>query len=372
MISGRGLSKDRRIYARRLGEIAAVFRNQSELPPNSGRSISTPSGLPYMPNCFLVLLIVLHQDTEAGLESNVKMSFSELGLLPVAKHDIYPFIDPAKNLKGAANGKTVLITGCGTGIGRGIAEAFAQAGAKCIIAAARRTEPLEETRAAIASLVGTSCEVIVKDGVDISKPECIKSLFEGLHEVPEVLVNNAGLSLQTKSILLADAEKWAMEIDTNVKGTFRMCQAYLKALERAGKTKVGACIINVSSNASWRCVFGRSSYAVSKVSMNCLSEYIDHECAEMGWDVRCFSTHPGGVMTDLTGDVPEAIRSRLIDQPALPGGVAVYLSTPRAGYLGGRFVNANWDMGTLEVHQRRIVEEDLLSTRVIGQEWRGY
>ena len=55
--------------------------------------------------------------------------------------------------------------------------------------------------------------------------------------------------------------------------------------------------------------------------------------------------HPGGVLTELASadDLPEAIRSILIDTPALPGGTAVYLSTDRARFLMGRFVPATWD-----------------------------
>lgn len=49
----------------------------------------------------------------------------------------------------------------------------------------------------------------------------------------------------------------------------------------------------------------------------------------------------------------------------LAAGTAVYLSTPRASYLDGRFVFSNYDMERLETLKEKIVKEDLLKTRVV-------
>lgn len=48
----------------------------------------------------------------------------------------------------------------------------------------------------------------------------------------------------------------------------------------------------------------------------------------------------------------------------LAAGTAVYLSTPRAGFLAGRFVFSNWDMEQLERLEDQIVSEDLLKSRI--------
>lgn len=48
----------------------------------------------------------------------------------------------------------------------------------------------------------------------------------------------------------------------------------------------------------------------------------------------------------------------------LAAGTAVYLSTPRAGFLAGRFVFSNWDMEQLEGLEDQIVSEDLLKSRI--------
>lgn len=48
----------------------------------------------------------------------------------------------------------------------------------------------------------------------------------------------------------------------------------------------------------------------------------------------------------------------------LAAGTALYLSTPRAEFLSGRFVFGNWDMEEVEAITDIIVGEDLLKTRI--------
>ena len=285
-------------------------------------------------------------------------------LLEPTKHDVYPFIDPQVGMKNAAAGKTVLVTGSGSGIGRAIAESFAVAGASEMILVARRKEPLEET-GKIITVSAPSCKVSVFSGVDIADFDSVNKMFDALKEPPDVLVSNAAVSMATATVAESDPLTWFREIDINIKGAYTVAHLYVNAAQAANKE---GCLINVSSNASWRYIPGRSSYATSKVSMNSLSEYIHREEEASGGRVRCVAMHPGGVLTDLAsaGDLPEAIKRILIDTPALPGGVAVYLSTDRARFLMGRFVVATWDMEQLENERERIEKEDLLKTRVVG------
>lgn len=51
----------------------------------------------------------------------------------------------------------------------------------------------------------------------------------------------------------------------------------------------------------------------------------------------------------------------------LVGGTAVFLSTPAAHFLSGRFVTANWDMEELVQRQDEIVREDKLRMFCKGQ-----
>ncbi|RFU79480.1 oxidoreductase, short chain dehydrogenase reductase family [Trichoderma arundinaceum] len=286
--------------------------------------------------------------------------------------DIYPFIDPKGSLKNAALGKSVLVTGAGTGIGKAIAEQFAVAGASSVVLAGRRAQPLEDTKASIAALA-PSCQVFVRSGADVADKASVKALMDSLTEIPDIpdiLIHSAAVSLSTAAIDESNPDWWLGDIDNNIRGMYVIATAYLNALKAAGKTR--ARIINVGSVASWRYVYGRSSYAASKVAMNTFTEYIDREQQAAGNDIRCVVMHPGGVKTNLLKNavVPEAIMSRMTDKAELSGATAVYLSTERSDFLMGRFVLATWDMEELEQQKDRILKQDLLKTRVMGVEWR--
>ncbi|KAI7185609.1 hypothetical protein KC363_g7060 [Hortaea werneckii] len=362
-------------------------------------------------------------------------------LLQPTHHDLYPFIDPSPpsgQLAGATKGKSILITGAGSGIGRAIAEAFALAGAERLFLVGRREAGLRETRERIGEKVGLvgdvsvvgdreekrcgafiggraggvegrgggrgrrdGCEVLVVSGVDISKGEDVEGVFasyfgsDGPSEgkrfpPPDILVSNAGTSGATENIADSDPDMWWRDVEVNLKGTYLVARRYIRALReyygtstaaegrRRTDGKVEGRIINVSSNASWRYVPGRSSYAASKLAINSLTEYLDGEGkggvvdsassqSQNKVTIRSVALHPGGVDTDLAATLPEHVRKRiLIDKPELAAGTCVYLSLPRADFLMGRFVDCTWDMEELENHREKVESQDLLKSKVVG------
>src|SRR5215472_17144521 len=87
-------------------------------------------------------------------------------------------------------GRTALVTGGGTGIGRATAIELARTGARVAICG-RRSEPLEETRAAIEA-GGGECLAIAADVREPADVQRAVATTLGRFRAIDVLVNNAG------------------------------------------------------------------------------------------------------------------------------------------------------------------------------------
>jgi len=73
-------------------------------------------------------------------------------------------------------------------------------------------------------------------------------------------------------------------------------------------------------------------------------------------------TSPGGVVTELSKDMP--IAHLLTDTPELAGETMVWLSAEKRAWLAGRYVSVNWDMQQLLDKKDEIVEKELLKVRM--------
>jgi hypothetical protein len=62
--------------------------------------------------------------------------------------------------------------------------------------------------------------------------------------------------------------------------------------------------------------------------------------------------------------------AQTVDPPELTGGLSLYLSTPRAEFLRGKFVSVNWDIEEMEKHADEINEKKLLNTAFLNAKLR--
>lgn len=106
-----------------------------------------------------------------------------------------------------------------------------------------------------------------------------------------------------------------------------------------------------------------TAYGTSKLAVNRFTELIQHEYGKQG--VRALSFHPGGIASTGMGQrAPQQFKNRLIDTVDLAAGTALYLTTPEATYLDGRFVYSNWNMEEVAKLKDDIVKDNLLVARI--------
>ncbi|SPO02050.1 related to oxidoreductase, short chain dehydrogenase/reductase family [Cephalotrichum gorgonifer] len=280
-----------------------------------------------------------------------------MGHIKRDQHDIYHFISARGRLVGAAKGKSILITGGGKGVGKAIAVQFALAGATNITITGRDQRALGRAKSGIEA-ESPHCMVTTVEA-DVTSEDSVSSIFAGLAPgpPPDVLVNNAGVNGDFR-IIDSDPQQWWYDWEVNVKGTYLCTRAYLQLL--LGKPGT---ILNVSTSIADSVLPSMSSYATSKMAVNRFTECVQLEHGAQG--VRCIAFHPGGIASTGMGQrCPAQFRGRLIDTPELAAGTALYLSTPEAGYLDGRFVFSNWDFQEVEKLKDLIVSDNLLVSRV--------
>jgi NAD(P)-dependent dehydrogenase (short-subunit alcohol dehydrogenase family) len=128
----------------------------------------------------------------------------------------------------------------------------------------------------------------------------------------DVLVNNASSLGPTPLALLADTEgeAFALALETNVLGPFRLTKALLGALTASAREGRGAVVLNVSSDAAINAYAQWGAYGASKAALRHMSAIWGEELAAEG--VRFLSLDPGDMDTPLHElAVPGADRATL-------------------------------------------------------------
>jgi NAD(P)-dependent dehydrogenase (short-subunit alcohol dehydrogenase family) len=123
----------------------------------------------------------------------------------------------------------------------------------------------------------------------------------------DVLVNNASSLGPTPLALLADTEceDFALALETNVLGPFRLTKALLGALAASAREGRGAVVLNISSDAAINAYAQWGAYSASKAALRHMSAIWGEELAAEG--VRFMSLDPGDMDTPLHAlAVPDA------------------------------------------------------------------
>ena len=215
------------------------------------------------------------------------------------------------------SGKVALVTGGGTGIGLMITQALATNGAKVYICG-RTEEKLER----VAELYGKDIPgQIVPITADVSKKEDIKRLFSEISSKEKclcILVNNAGISLNTQQTEADSAEEmkknlfeddnetfenWTDTYRTNVPQIFFLTTAFLPLLQAAHhhNDNFSGTVINISSiSGIVKTAQHHFAYNASKAAAIHLTSMLANEVAQNGLKIRINSIAPGVFPSEMT------------------------------------------------------------------------
>jgi NAD(P)-dependent dehydrogenase (short-subunit alcohol dehydrogenase family) len=191
-------------------------------------------------------------------------------------------------------GEVALITGASGDLGRHFAQVLAAAGAAVVLMARRGDLITTEAE----RLRGQGYRAAAVTG-DITLAQGLNAAFAAAeNELGPIslLVNNAGISLTTPSLDLADSD-WDAVIDTNLKGAWL---ASREAAQRWVKRKQPGNIINIASILGQRVASQTLPYAVSKAGLIQMTKALSLEWARH--NIRVNALAPGYIRTALNDE----------------------------------------------------------------------
>jgi 3-oxoacyl-[acyl-carrier protein] reductase len=200
-------------------------------------------------------------------------------------------------------GKTALVTGGSRGIGRAIALRLATQGADVAFTFKGNADAAAETTRAIETLGHTALAV---QG-DASQPETadsvVKAVLDAFGRI-DILVNNAGVT-RDDLIMRMSVEAWREVLETNLFGAFYMIKAVTRPMLKARSGR----IVNITSVSGQAGQMGQANYSSAKAGLIGLTKATARELASRS--ITCNAVAPGFVDTELTRDLPEALKEQL-------------------------------------------------------------
>jgi len=235
--------------------------------------------------------------------------------------------------------KKVLITGATGGIGNHLVKKFVDSDCK-IFATGTNEEKLNSLKKNYPNIIIGKFKLDQHDQIE----KFINSVNEKLSGL-DVLVNNAGITLDNLSIRLTE-ENWKKVLDINLTSSFLMCKY---AIKKMLKYKYGK-IINITSIVGHTGNLGQANYSASKAGIVAFSKSLALEYAKKNININCVS--PGFIKTDMTDKINEEFKKTLISkipQGELGSGEDVsncvaFLASDMSRYINGETIHVNGGM----------------------------
>jgi len=232
--------------------------------------------------------------------------------------------------------KIALVTGANKGLGFEISKQLAKQGIQVILGArdiAKGQEAADKLKQQ-----GLDVDPLT---LDINNAESIQSAVDAIKEkfgTMDILVNNAGVMLDwTTSVFDVDLNIVTQTLQTNLYGSFRLCQLCIPLMKASGYGR----IVNMSStlgsltdmsdpNSHYDGVLS-PSYRLSKTALNAVTALFAKELR--GTNILINSACPGWVQTDMGSEAAPLSVEEGADTP-------VWLATLPDGGPNGGFFNS--------------------------------
>lgn len=210
--------------------------------------------------------------------------------------------------------KVAIVTGAGRmrSIGRPIALTLAKAGCDVVLTGTGKSPeryPDDEKAAGWRDIESVADEIRAQGRralplvSDVSSPEAVEALADRiLAEFGRVdfVINNAGSTKgqDRQPVVTLPVNEWQRVIDTNLNGSFYMCQTFARRMIDLDQ---GGAIINISTLGTRLLAAGTAAYASSKVAINGLTTILSGELGRYG--IRVNGVCPGLIDTSRLDDM---------------------------------------------------------------------
>ena len=236
-----------------------------------------------------------------------------------------------------------LVTGASRGIGAGIAKLFGESGSYII-----GTATTQEGAAAITQRLNNGLSKGEGVVLDVSDSEDVNRIMKEMKErdlLPSILINNAGISLESLMIRIKD-DDWKKIIDTNLSSAFYLCKAAVSGMMKNRKGR----IINIGSVVGSIGAIGNAHYSASKAALLGFTKSLALEVGSRGITVNNIA--PGYITTDMTKDIKSELSEALMNKipmnrfgsPEDVAKVALFLASESGSYITGQTIHVNGGM----------------------------